>query len=377
MLHTQCAARACIRRVPRATRLRVASSVVARCSDARFRSLRSRSADHWPRLRGSSADFGDRSNSDGIGARELGRRPLRPLRNDERAPVRPIQASSFERVLLRLHPGLLRGGLGRNRFRGVAKILANMIEINQVAALGAKLLLHLAHDPWRSVPDRMNAGIRAEAGPDRAFEKLSSRGFDAALDRARINRRCAPFGVRQGNLGLSPRQRLAFALVLLAGVRLYNGDHAAIRLSDDILVLARRFRKNRDHSARFEDGLGVAQSDPLDRALSYLEAIMLLQLHPHLSERLIGGKIGDRALQSPRKPRGMTFALRRNGRTLLLSNRYRGSRTAISPSFVCQRSFFYLGDASEVVDEFLVPSLRPASPPTPASPPAPNAASPR
>src|ERR1700683_1355938 len=69
----------------------------------------------------------------------------------------------------------------------------------------------------------------------------------------------------------------------------------------------------------------------------------------------------------------MTFALRRNGRTLLLSNRYRGSRTAISPSFVCQRSFFYLGDASELVDEFLVPSLRPASPPTPASRPAPDA----
>src|SRR5271168_1069946 len=180
---------------------------------------------------------------------------------------RLVETPGFERVLLRVDPGLLRGGLGRNRFRGVAQILANMIEINQVAALGAKLLLHLAHDPWRSVPDRMNAGIRAEAGPDRAFEKLSSRGFDAALDRARINRRCAPFGVRQGNLGLSPRQRLAFALVLLAGVRLYNGDHAAIRLSDDILVLARRFRKNRDHSAHFEDVLGVAQSDPLDRAL--------------------------------------------------------------------------------------------------------------
>jgi hypothetical protein len=31
----------------------------------------------------------------------------------------------------------------------------------------------LAHDPWRAVPDRMNAGIRAEAGPNRAFEKLS------------------------------------------------------------------------------------------------------------------------------------------------------------------------------------------------------------
>ena len=175
-----------------------------------------------------------------------------------------------------------------------------MIKINQVSALWAKLLLHLAHDPWRSVPDRMNAGIRAEAGANRAFEKLASSNFDAALDRARVNRRCAPFGVRHGNLGFSPRQRLAFALVLLAGVRLYNRDHAAIRLSDDILVPARRFRKTRDNAARFEDVLGVAQSDPLDRALSDLEAIMLLQLHPHLSERLIGGKIGDRALQSPR-----------------------------------------------------------------------------
>src|ERR1700686_4912086 len=66
----------------------------------------------------------------------------------------------------------------------------------------------------------------------------------------------------------------------------------------------------------------------------------------------------------------MTFALRRNGRTLLLSNRYRGSRTAISPSFVCQRSFFYLGGASEVVDEFLVPSLRqPLRPPLHRLPP--------
>ena len=67
-------------------------------------------------------------------------------------------------------------------------------------------------------------------------------------------------------------------------------------------VLARRFRKNRGNSAGFEDVLDVAQSVPLDHvlALSYLEAIVLLQLHPHLSERLIGGKIGDRALQSPR-----------------------------------------------------------------------------
>ena len=49
-----------------------------------------------------------------------------------------------------------------------------------------------------------------------------------------------------------------------------------------MLVLARRFRKIPNDSARFEDGLGVAESDPLDRALAYFEAIMLLQLHPRL-----------------------------------------------------------------------------------------------
>src|SRR5271156_3528935 len=56
---------------------------------------------------------------------------------------RLVETPGFERVLLRVHPGLLRGWLGRNRFRGAAQILANMIEINQVVSLGAKLLLHL------------------------------------------------------------------------------------------------------------------------------------------------------------------------------------------------------------------------------------------
>src|ERR1700690_4041393 len=93
-----------------------------------------------------------------------------------------------------------------------------MIKINQVAALRAKVFLHLADDPGRSVPDRVDVGGRAEAGPDRACKKLSSGGFDAALDRAVVDRRLAPLGVREANLGLSPRQRLALTLVLLAGL---------------------------------------------------------------------------------------------------------------------------------------------------------------
>jgi hypothetical protein len=36
-----------------------------------------------------------------------------------------------------------------------------MIKINQVAALRAKVFLHLADDPGRSVPDRVDVGGRA------------------------------------------------------------------------------------------------------------------------------------------------------------------------------------------------------------------------
>jgi hypothetical protein len=69
-----------------------------------------------------------------------------------------------------------------------------MIKINQVAALRAKVLLHLADDPGRSVPDRVNVGVRAEAGPDRACEKLPAGGFDAARDGAGVDWRLAPLG---------------------------------------------------------------------------------------------------------------------------------------------------------------------------------------
>jgi hypothetical protein len=45
-----------------------------------------------------------------------------------------------------------------------------MIEINQVAALRARSLLHLAYDPGRDVADHMRVRIRAESSSNRAFE---------------------------------------------------------------------------------------------------------------------------------------------------------------------------------------------------------------
>jgi hypothetical protein len=162
------------------------------------------------------------------------------------------------------------------------------------------LLLHLADDPWRAVPDRVNAGIRAEAGPNRACEELPSGDFGPAIDRAREDRRFAALGVRQANLRLSPKDSLTFPFVLLAGVRLDHRDHAAVRLSDNIFVLAGRLGKSRGNPGRFEDALGMAERDPLHRALAYLEAVVFPQFAPRLRERIVGGQIDDRALQGPR-----------------------------------------------------------------------------
>jgi hypothetical protein len=57
---------------------------------------------------------------------------------------------------LRLHPDLATRGVGRDRFRGGGQVFANVIEINQIAALIAELLLDLADDPGRAVADSVN-----------------------------------------------------------------------------------------------------------------------------------------------------------------------------------------------------------------------------
>jgi hypothetical protein len=112
-------------------------------------------------------------------------------------PQRLVQAPRFERVFLSVHSGLLRNGVRRDRLGGLAQVLANMIKIDQVAALLAKLLFHLADDPRRAVPDRVNARIHPEAGPHRAREKLPAGLFDAAFDHAGVDRSLTPFGLRQ------------------------------------------------------------------------------------------------------------------------------------------------------------------------------------
>jgi len=86
----------------------------------------------------------------------------------------------------------------------------------------------------------------------------------------------------------------------LARGRLHDRDHPTIGLRDDVLVTPRGLRKLLAIQVGFGlgmHGLGMAQSDPLDRALADLETVMLKQFEPRLSERLIGGKVDDRPLK--------------------------------------------------------------------------------
>ena len=82
-------------------------------------------------------------------------------------PQDGVETPVFERLLLRLHPGVARDRVGRDCCRGGAQVFADVIEINQVAALVAELLLDLADDPGCAVADRVNPGVRPEPGANR------------------------------------------------------------------------------------------------------------------------------------------------------------------------------------------------------------------
>ena len=56
-------------------------------------------------------------------------------------PQDGVEAAGFERLLLRLHPSASRGRVGRDRRRGGREVFADVIEINQIGALVAELLL--------------------------------------------------------------------------------------------------------------------------------------------------------------------------------------------------------------------------------------------
>ena len=208
----------------------------------------------------------------------------------------------LQRVLLRLHPEFRGHGVRRDRLRGRAQILTDMIEIDQIAALFAEPLLDLTHDPWRAVAHRVHARTRPEPRPDCAGEQPPPSVLHAAFDPASVHRRAASLGVGERNFRLSPRQGFPLAFVFPVRVRRHDGDHAAIDLGHDLLVPARFFGKVHIIAAGLEHGLGMAQGNPLDRAFADLEAVMLAQFRRDPGKGIVRREIHDRPLQWPRTP---------------------------------------------------------------------------
>ena len=213
-----------------------------------------------------------------------------------------VDAPRLQRNFLRLHPDFPGGGVRRDGLRRRAQIFANMVEIDQIAALSAEPFFDLAHNPRRAVAHRVHARIRPEARPNRAGEQPPPSFLHAAFFAVPVDRRAASLGVRERNLRLSPRQCFPLALARPRRIRHHDRDHAPVDLGDDLLVPARFFRKFRRRAGGRENSLRMTQSDPLDRAFADLEAIMLAQFQCDLRKGIVRREIRDRPLQRPRTP---------------------------------------------------------------------------
>ena len=66
------------------------------------------------------------------------------LAMSHKRPQDSVETPASERLLLHLHPSVARDRVGRDGCRGGGQVFADVIEIDQVAALVAELLLDLA-----------------------------------------------------------------------------------------------------------------------------------------------------------------------------------------------------------------------------------------
>src|SRR6516164_1067756 len=117
----------------------------------------------------------------------------------------------FQPRLLLFPPGLFilrRQGVGRRR-----KVVAKVVKIDQILALGSKWQLRLVGDPLRSVPQSMNLGLTSRSRRDHALTPLGSRLLDPAGSRGKRRTHRARL-MRQAQAGLLPTQWAGFSSIL-------------------------------------------------------------------------------------------------------------------------------------------------------------------
>src|ERR1039457_719638 len=75
-----------------------------------------------------------------------------------------LRSLRFQSCLLFVHPASLTLRVGDDGLGGGAEVVAHMVEVEQVAALRAKLVFHLIGYPRRAVADGMDLGAPAKSG---------------------------------------------------------------------------------------------------------------------------------------------------------------------------------------------------------------------
>lgn len=175
-----------------------------------------------------------------------------------------------------------------------------MKEINQVAALRAKFLLHLIGDPRRSVAHAMNWRTRAKPGLHGTVKEALPGGVDIALERAAKDQCFAALRVRKTYLCLLPAQRFAFALVALVCINVHDGHHATVCLDNDrgagalLCGPALRWR------GCLKYPFGMALGNAGYGAFTQHNAVVLNEFVHGLGKGLVSTKVGYRALQRAR-----------------------------------------------------------------------------
>lgn len=213
-------------------------------------------------------------------------------------------SSRLETGLLFFQSGL--GRLGRTTRRGSGQIVAQVIEIDQVASLRAKLDFHLLGNPRRAIAQTMDPTVRFQTRQFRQSPQLPSHLFRRPQGDGK-DRRDRFFPTHQTQTRLFPRKVPTFPPVSLPcfSRALHRRNRAAIHFGNQHARLVPcRLRQN----SPLAQAPAVKQSDPPKGTHGNFHSMMFQELRLYRRKGKIRREIHDVTLQ--RQGAGATTNLR-------------------------------------------------------------------
>lgn len=201
----------------------------------------------------------------------------------------------FGRVFLLCHP--LEGVIGVANGRGGGQVVAQVIEVDQVAGLSAELNLHLFGDPGGAIADAMNMRVaRQTRSLSQAFHGVPRGAGIAQRDRKRRLDFIGPPNQRQSRL--FPAQGALLAPILRGPssfTRLHDRNHAAV-------CFGNQGQRRNPPAGLWGDvfrpqGMGMPFGQRGRRAQRKVDTVMFRDLLRNPPEGVVGAKVRDDPLQ--------------------------------------------------------------------------------